>query len=46
VHMTPSWRLHWRQVEDGQVDATGYVRPCYTTFVVFNVLGPRGIIVI
>jgi hypothetical protein len=24
----------------------GYVRPCYPTFIVFNVLGPRGIVVI
>jgi hypothetical protein len=46
VHMAPSQRLHRRQVEDGRVDATGYVRPCYPTFAVFNVLGPRGIVVI
>jgi hypothetical protein len=36
----------WRQVEDGQVDAMGCVGPCYPTFVIFNVLGPRGIVVI
>jgi hypothetical protein len=46
VHVTPSWRLHRRQVEDGRVNATGCVGPCYPTFAVFNVLGPRGIVVI
>jgi hypothetical protein len=46
VHMAPSRRLRRRQVEDGRVDATGYVKPCYPTFVVFNVLGPMGIVVI
>jgi riboflavin synthase alpha subunit len=35
-----------RQVEDERVDAMGYVRPCYPTFTVFNVLGRRGIVVI
>jgi hypothetical protein len=39
-------RLRRRQVEDGRVDATGCVRPCYLTFAVFNVLSPRGIVVI
>jgi hypothetical protein len=34
------------EVEDGRVDATGYVRACYPTFVDFNVLGHRGIVVI
>jgi hypothetical protein len=38
--------LRRRQVEDGRVDAMGCVRPYYPTFVVFNVLGPRGIVVI
>jgi hypothetical protein len=33
-------------VEDGRVDAMGCVRPCYRTFIIFNVLVPRGIIVI
>jgi hypothetical protein len=46
VHMAPSQRLHQRQVEDGWVDATGCVGPCYPTFAIFNVLGPRGILVI
>jgi hypothetical protein len=39
-------RLRRRQVEDGRIDATGCVGPCYTTFVVVNVLVPRGIVVI
>jgi hypothetical protein len=38
--------LRQRQVEDGRVDATGYVGPCYHTFAVFDVLGLRGIVVI
>jgi hypothetical protein len=46
VHLAPSRRLHRRQVEDGRVDAIGYVGPCYHTFVIFNVIGPRGIVVI
>jgi hypothetical protein len=46
VHVAPSRRLRQRQVEDGRVDATDCVRPCYPTFVIFNVLGPRGIVVI
>jgi hypothetical protein len=46
VHVAPSQRLRRKQIEDGRVDAMGCVRPCYPTFVVFNVLGPRGIIVI
>jgi hypothetical protein len=32
--------------EDGRVNETGCVRPCYPTFPVFNVLGLRGIVVI
>jgi hypothetical protein len=46
VHVTPSQRLHKRQVEDRRIDATGCVGPYYPTFIVFNVLGPRGIVVI
>jgi hypothetical protein len=29
-----------------RVDAMGCVEPCYPTFTLFNVLGPRGIVVI
>jgi hypothetical protein len=46
VHVAPSWRLRRRQVKDERVDAMSCVGPCYPTFTVFNVLGPRGIVVI
>jgi hypothetical protein len=46
VHVAPSRRLRWRQVEDGRVDATGCVGPCYPTFAIFNVLDPRAVVVI
>jgi hypothetical protein len=46
VHVAPLRRLRWRQDEDGRVDATGCVGPYYPTFVIFNVLVPRGIVVI
>jgi hypothetical protein len=36
--MTPSQRLHRRQVENGWVDVMSYVGPCYHTFAVLNVL--------
>jgi hypothetical protein len=38
VHVAPSQRLRQRQVEDRWIDAMGCV--------VFNVLGPRGVVVI
>jgi hypothetical protein len=37
VHVPSLWRLHHDQAEDGWVDATGYVRPCYDYFTVFIV---------
>jgi hypothetical protein len=46
VHVALSQRLRWSQLEDGWVDATGCVRPCYPTFIVFNVLGHKGIVII
>jgi hypothetical protein len=46
VHVALSRRLRWRQVEDGRVDAMGYVGSCYLTFAVFNILDPRGIVII
>jgi hypothetical protein len=46
VHVAPSRRLHQKQVEDGRVDTTDYVGPCYHIFTVFNVLGLRSIVVI
>jgi hypothetical protein len=41
-----SQMLHRRQVEDGRFDVTGCVRPCYSNFIVFNVLDPMDIVVI
>jgi hypothetical protein len=46
VHVAPSRRLRRRQAEDGRVDATDCVRPCYPCFAIFFLLGPRGIVVI
>jgi hypothetical protein len=45
VHMSSSWRLRRDQVEDGWVDAMGYVVLCYPCFTVFFLLGPRGTLV-
>jgi hypothetical protein len=33
------------ELENGWVDSTGYIGLFYTTFAVFVVLGPRGILV-
>jgi hypothetical protein len=44
--VAPSRRMYQRQVEDGQVDAMCCIGPCYPTFIIFNVLGHRGIVVI
>jgi hypothetical protein len=41
-----SQRLRRRQVEDGRIDVMDCVGPCYPTFIVFNVLGVRGIVII
>jgi hypothetical protein len=46
VHVAPSWRLCWSHVEDGRVNAMGCIGPFYSTFIIFNVLDPRGIVVI
>jgi hypothetical protein len=46
VHVAPSRRLRRRQAEDGWVDATGCVGPCYLYFVVFFLLDYRGVVVI
>jgi hypothetical protein len=37
--------VHRVKAEDGWVDATGYIGPFYPYFVVFIVLGTRGILV-
>jgi hypothetical protein len=46
VHVAPSQRLRQSQVEGGRIDATGCIGLFYPTFVVFNVLGTRDIVVI
>jgi hypothetical protein len=46
VHVAPSRRLHRSQVKDERIDAMGSVGPCYSAFAVFNVLDPRGIVLI
>jgi hypothetical protein len=45
VHVAPSRRLHWDQVEDGRVDAMDCVRSGYPYFAVFYILDPRDILV-
>jgi hypothetical protein len=45
VHVTPLRRSHEDQVEDGRVNTMSYVKPSYPCFVVFIVLGPRGVLV-
>jgi hypothetical protein len=44
--VTSSWRLRQVEVEDGRVDATGYIRFFYPNFVVFFVLDHKGSLVI
>jgi hypothetical protein len=44
--MTPLWRLRRRQVKYGRVNMTDCVGPCYPTFIVFNILDFRGIVII
>jgi hypothetical protein len=44
--MAPSQRLRRSQVEDGWVNAMGCVETYYPYFVVFILLGPKGIVVI
>jgi hypothetical protein len=45
VYVAPSRRLRQVQLEDGRVDATAYVGPCYLCFIVFLILCHRGIVV-
>jgi hypothetical protein len=45
VHVAPSRRLRRDQVENGRVNTTDCVRLCYPYFIIFYVLGPRGIVV-
>jgi hypothetical protein len=46
VHVAPSQRLRRRQAEDGRADATGCVGHYYPCFVIFFLLGSRGVVVI
>jgi hypothetical protein len=45
VHMASSWMLCGDEAEDGRVDAIGCIGIFYPNFAIFNVLGPRGILV-
>jgi hypothetical protein len=38
VHVAPSWRSREDQIEDGRVDATGYIRLGYPYIAIFFVL--------
>jgi hypothetical protein len=44
VYVAPSRRSREDEVNDGQVDATGCVGPCYPYFIIFYVLDHRGIL--
>jgi hypothetical protein len=46
VYVAPSLRLRQSQLEDGRVDATDYVGPCYPCCTIFVLVGPRGIVFI
>jgi hypothetical protein len=45
VHVASSQRLHHVEAKDGWVNMMGCVRPFYSNFAIFYVLGPRGILV-
>jgi hypothetical protein len=45
VHVVSSWRSREDEVENRRVDAMGYTGPFYSYFVIFVVLGHRGILV-
>jgi hypothetical protein len=45
MHVAPSQKSREDQVENGRVDATGYIGPCYPYLSIFFVLAPRGILV-
>jgi hypothetical protein len=46
VHVAPSQWSRRSQVEDRRIDAMGGNGPFYLNFTIFNVLVPRGIVVI
>jgi hypothetical protein len=45
VHVASSQRSRGDEAENGWVDAMGCTGPFYPNFIVFIVLGPRGILV-
>jgi hypothetical protein len=45
MHVASSWRSHEDKVEDGRVNATGFIGLFYPNFAIFVVLGPRDILV-
>jgi hypothetical protein len=45
MHVTSSRRSHEDKVEDGRVDATGFIGLFYPNFAIFVVLGPKSILV-
>jgi hypothetical protein len=45
VHVASSWRSRADEAENGRVDVTGCIGPFYPNFVIYVVLGPRGVLV-
>jgi hypothetical protein len=45
VHVASSRRSRGDEAENGWVDAMGCAGPFYPNFIIFIVLGPRGILV-
>jgi hypothetical protein len=45
VHVASLWRMCGDEAEDGQVDVMGCIGPFYPNFVIFTVLGHKGILV-
>jgi prepilin signal peptidase PulO-like enzyme (type II secretory pathway) len=43
VQVASSWKLRGDEVEDGRVDVMDCIRHFYPNFVVFTILGPKGI---
>jgi hypothetical protein len=45
VHVASLWRLRQVEAEDGRINMTSCIGPFYLNFLVFIVLGLRGILV-
>jgi hypothetical protein len=45
VHVASSWRSRGEEAEDGRVNTTGCIGLFDLNFIVFSVLGPKGILV-